>query len=124
MLQNHFSGKTRSHKNDLVSLEYMYGNVGQSHDVLRGDTVFDSLIRYTFFWTFEYADWYNYVHPDFRCIYKPTKREDGMPLIGCFFDATLKTWIEYCDLNQVPNFVKVIKEKLIEDGYELRFGRK
>lgn len=124
-LQGQLHGGARTHENSLVALSYVFDKESKAHDILPQTTDFDAYIRYVFFWACEYRQLMSYQHPGVDIVLRQMRDFDDTPIWGCFFDATLPTWCEYCrpDTQHPSKFVKVIRDKLVEDGYTLRLRR-
>jgi len=122
-LQKQFINTSRTNDNDLVALDYVFDHSKTSIDVLKGPSLNDLLIHYTFFWAFEYKDLIDYQHKGIEIDTRAVVKDDGTPIWGCFLQGSLRIWIEYCESNHPKKFIQVVKDKLAEDGYTLRLGR-
>lgn len=122
-LQKQMNDASRTNDNDLVALEYVFDVVRTSDQILRSTSLYDDLIRYVFFWAFEHRELILYQHIGITIYTHSTKKNDGTPIWGCYLEATLHTWIEYCESDHPKQFIKIVRDKLVADGYSLRLGR-
>jgi len=110
---------TRTHKNDLIALRYMYDQKINEFDAIRGTTSLDSIIFYTFGWAMRPEQFSTYCFDGIETKLDKTIDEEENTIYFCIFTGTLHTWLLYCVAGKPQAFTAMIKHQLTEDGYGL-----
>jgi len=112
----------RTHKNDLVALQYMVDEHANEYTAIRMRANYGHILKYTFCWAVSPDMYHNYVSAYLEIDLKQIVNNEHRSAYVCFFTGSIYQWVDYCkDTTRAPDLREEVKQCLSKDGYSLLF---